>query len=356
MSTTDGASLSDSLEFSKVMSRGRKDDLALSRSPVVSENKPGESLSYSTANTRLSRRWKVIWISIVIAAILTGIVIPISFSMSSSSPGRPEQSIPYLGLYDRGMPASYDGVSEFTTVTGVRPNVLMYYSSWNEPFQESFADTATKHGAIPLVQINPYGISLSAIASGQYDGYLAGYANAVRSYRRPVILSLGHEMNGHWYPWGYTRTSPAVFVEAWRHVVSLFRGLGARNVTWMWTVNIMDKAGGIPSPGPWWPGSAYVNWVGIDGYYYNSSTTFASLFGPTIALVRELTGDPILIAETGATSAVGQPAKISDLFAGIRLYGLLGFVWFSVADYSIVSPSAVAAFHQGAAAYQGPSS
>jgi hypothetical protein len=232
----------------------------------------------------------------------------------------------------------------------------MYYSSWREPFEVSFATTAAQHGATPLVQINPYGVSLAAIASGQYDSYLSTYAEAVRSYRRPVILSFGHEMNGNWYPWANRHTSPVVFVDAWRHIVTLFRSLGARNVTWLWTVNIIDEDGGITSPIPWWPGRSYVNWVGIDGYYSSPSLTFASLFGPTITAIREMTGDPILITETAASPAVGQPAKISDLFAGIRLYGLLGFVWFSVQEWRMDSPTAIAAFRQGAKAYQGPES
>ena len=64
-------------------------------------------------------------------------------------------------------------------------------------------------------------------------------------------------------------------------------------------------------PNPWWPGSSYVTWVGIDGYYLKPSWKFAPLFGPTIGVVQELTADPILIAETGAVPASGQPAKIS---------------------------------------------
>ena len=96
------------------------------------------------------------------------------------------------------------------------------------------------------------GVSIAAIASGRYDGYLSAYAEAVRAYRHPVILSFGHEMNGTWYSWGYRHTSPAVFVAAWRHIVTLFRALGARNVTWLWTVNIVNDTqhGRIPPPGP----------------------------------------------------------------------------------------------------------
>jgi hypothetical protein len=75
--------------------------------------------------------------------------------------------------------------------------------------------------------------------------------------------------------------------------------------------------------------------------------------------VRELTSDPILIAETSATPAVGQPAKIANLFAGIHTYGILGFVWFNdVAshDYRLRGPAAIAAFRQGARTYSSPAS
>ena len=107
-------------------------------------------------------------------------------------------------------------------------------------------------------------------------------------------------MNGTWYSWGYHHVPPRVFVAAWRHVVTVFRAGGARNVTWLWTVNVIQKTVHVMSPVRWWPGRAYVNWVGIDGYYRRPSWKFAALFGPTIKAVRTLTLDPILISETGA--------------------------------------------------------
>jgi mannan endo-1,4-beta-mannosidase len=265
----------------------------------------------------------------------------------------------YIGLYQPDAPASYAGVTAFTATTGIKPRLVSYYSGWFEPFQAGFATTAARHGAVPLVQINPTGISLPAIASGQYDTYLRSYAAAVRSYRHPVILSFGHEMNGDWYSWGYRHSSPVAFVAAWRHIVTLFRAQGTRNVTWMWTVNAIHKRGSIPGPAPWWPGRSYVTWVGIDGYYYKPSDRFAPVFGPTIVAVRALTGDPILIAETSAAHTAGEPAKITDLFAGIRASRLLGLVWFDAVghrDWRISSPAAIAAFRRGANAYNRPAS
>jgi mannan endo-1,4-beta-mannosidase len=275
-------------------------------------------------------------------------------AVSATLPATPES---YLGVYLPGVPDSYASVPAFTKETGVKPDVLTYYSGWREGFHSGFAVTAAKQGAVPLVQIDPQGISLAAIASGQYDvDYLDGYAADVKTYGLPVIIGFGHEMNGSWESWGYGHTSPAEFVAAWRHIVTLFRNVGADNVTWLWTVNVIEKQAGIPSPAPWWPGSAYVTWVGIDGYYATSSMTFAGLFGPTIVAVRSLTKDPVIVAETGATSGASQPGRIADLFAGVRSFGLLGFAWFDAVgkqDWQLTAPAAAAALRNGAAAYHG---
>ncbi|HXZ72785.1 MAG TPA: glycosyl hydrolase [Streptosporangiaceae bacterium] len=266
----------------------------------------------------------------------------------------------YLGVYAANVPMSYTGVTQFTTDTGVKPDVVLYYSGWYERFRTPFATAAAAHGAVPLVQMEPRNVSLAAIAEGKYDAYLSQFAVHVKAYGHPVIMSFGHEMNGFWYPWANRHTSPATFVAAWRHIVTLFRDLGARNVTWLWTANIIDNRNNrIPSPRPWWPGGSYVNWVGIDGYYQKPSFAFAPLFGPTIANVRTFTHKPILIAETGVATVAGQPAKIADLFKGVHAYGLLGFIWFdstSVENFQIKSPAAAAAFRAGARTYKFPAS
>jgi mannan endo-1,4-beta-mannosidase len=317
---------------------------------------------------RLRRRRAVIAAAAAVAAVIAIAGVAVAARLGSHPAGRtsagasaaPRVALPhrpgaYLGVFVHGSPESYAGVTAFAAATGVRPKVVVYYSAWLETFQSGFAATAARHGAVPLVQIDPTGISLAAIASGHYDAYLRSYAAAIRAFGSRVILSFGHEMNGNWYSWGNQHVAPRLFVAAWRHIVTVFRRQGTDNVTWLWTVNIIDRKGGIPSPAPWWPGSAYVTWVGIDGYYAKPSWTFASLFGPTIKAIRALTLDPILISETSATPAAGQPAKIADLFAGIHAYGLLGFVWFDAdhaGDWRLTTAAAFAAFRRGALASQ----
>jgi glycosyl hydrolase family 26 len=267
----------------------------------------------------------------------------------------------YLGAYADGVPRSYASLQSLTDATGTRPDVALYYSGWGEPFQASFATKTADHHAVPLVQIDPGNVSLAAIAAGRYDSYLETFATAVASFGAQtghgVIIGFGHEPNGTWYSWGVRHVSAATWVAAWRHIVDVFRQQGADDVTWLWTVNIIDAPNGVPSPARWWPGRSYVTWVGIDGYYYKPSWTFPSLFGPTIKAVRSLTLDPILISETAAAPAAGQPAKIANLFAGIHSYGLLGFVWFNAdrqQDWRLKTPAAIAAFRQEAKSFKDP--
>jgi Glycosyl hydrolase family 26 len=345
-----------------------QDDAHLTLQPWPGHKKNGP-VRHRSRNPKRRRRIVTTCVAIIAAgAIAAGV----SIYNKSADPVRPIGALPvhlpttpqsYLGVYVNGVPASYNGIRAFMNATGARPDVVMYYSGWYVPFPVRFARITANNGAVPLVQMDPAGISLAGIASGRYDAYLSAYAEAVRAYSHPVIMSFGHEMNGPWYQWGYTHTSATKFVAAWRHIVTLFRVLGAMNVTWLWTVNVINNTqdGRIPPPGPWWPGSSYVNWVGIDGYYLDSSWQFDSLFGPTIAQVRALTKDPILIAETGATPEADQPAKIADMFAGIHLYGLLGFVYFDATnyqglDFGLSGPGAVAAFRKGASTFTSPTS
>jgi hypothetical protein len=306
------------------------------------------------------RSWLAVLVAVVIAVACAVAVSrfvssgshPAAHAAAASLPTNPAS---YLGVYETGPPHTYQPVADFTQAVGKQPNLVGYYSGWLEPFQTSFADTVRGHGAATIMQWDPTYASVSVVAAGGYDGYLRSYADSVRDFGQPVVIGFGHEMNAPWYSWGYGNLPPPTFVAAWRHIVTLFRGQDADNVTWLWTLQADE-----PGTGPvasWWPGAAYVTWVGIDGYYYRPSDTFASVFGTTIAQVRTFTGKPLLLSETAVGPQAGQPAKVRDLFNGMRQYGTLGLVWFDIAqddgvyhqDWHIeASPAAVTAFRRNA--------
>jgi mannan endo-1,4-beta-mannosidase len=303
--------------------------------------------------------------------LITGVTVVVAavaafFAISRShitSPGPPSLRIvlpphpeSYLGVFVNGAPPAYQPVATFAQAAGVRPNIVGYYSGWAQPFAASFAQNLHRHGAIPFVQIDPTLASVAGIARGAYDDYLSAYADSVRDFGHAVIVGFGHEMNAPTYSWGYHHVKPQTFTAAWRHIVTLFRGRGAGNITWLWTLQA-DRQGTGPVSA-WWPGARYVSWVGIDGYYYRPSDTFASVFGRTIAEIRKLTKQPVLLSETAVGPRAGQFTKINDLFRGIRKSGALGVVWFDKTQHDGLyhqdwriedNPGAAASFQLGVA-------
>jgi mannan endo-1,4-beta-mannosidase len=246
---------------------------------------------------------------------------------ATTAPSRalqPKAMLP--GAYEAGVPGSWTGLTQFASATGVQPKIALYYSSWYEGFRTSFAEQARSRGAYAFVQIQPNGVTLKSIADGKQDTYLRGYALSVRAYGQQVILSFGHEMNGNWYSWGAGHVSAKDFVAAWRHVVDVFRAEGALNVTWVWTVNSLNAAS---SPlAQWWPGAAWVNWIGIDGYYYRSTDTFNSVFGTTLAQIRKFTDDPFMISEVAVGTTSDRETQIAGMFSGAEAADAVGLIWF----------------------------
>ncbi|WP_300607237.1 glycoside hydrolase family 26 protein [Trebonia sp.] len=262
-------------------------------------------------------------------------------------------------MFEPGVPLSYTPVEKFAAATGIQPRIVLWYGGWGDPFWTEFAHEVAAHGALPLVQVNPGQATMASVAAGKYDAYLRSYADAVRKFGGPVVIGFAPEMNGTWYQWGRGHTPPSEWVAAWRHIVTLFRAQGARNVIWLWTVNAVNAAEKADLR-DWWPGASYVTWVGIDGYFYFASETFASVFGRTVAEIRSFTQDPVLISET-ATGPVAGPSKIAELFAGVKADHLVGFVWFDQAQHDGIyhqdwrledNPTALAAFRAAVKKYK----
>jgi hypothetical protein len=301
----------------------------------------------------------------LVAVVLAAAAIVLAVSRVVSHPRRspvartslPPSPASYLGVYEAGPPRDYRPVTRFSQAAGKQPNLVGYYSGWAEPFAASFAQTNRDHGAVTVVQIDPTYTSIPAIAAGAYDNYLRSFADSVRNFGHAVVIGFGHEMNGNWYSWGYGHVPASTFVAAWKHLVTLFRGQGADDVTWMSTINA-DLSYTKPVAS-WWPGGGYVTWVGIDGYYARPSDTFASVFGRTIDQVRAFTDKPVLLSETAVGPAADQFVKVGDLFRGMHQYKTLGLVWFDIAQHQGIyhqdwriedSPAAESAFRLGASA------
>ena len=225
----------------------------------------------------------VILIATVIAVVVAfGMRMQKNASLGGSAQVLAAKPDSYLGVYVPGMPTSDAGLAAFGSRTGTRPNVGLYYSGWLEPFQVTFATELAARGAVPLVQIDPAGYRPGRHHPRpvqQIPGVLR--AGGPR-FRPPGDHQLRPRDERRLVFVGQRQDLPRDFVAAWQHIVKVFRSWGAYNVTWLWTINsLAGGPGQAAGRQAWWPGASYVNWVGIDGYYYYPAESFTTLFGTT---------------------------------------------------------------------------
>jgi hypothetical protein len=226
-----------------------------------------------------------------------------------------------------------NSLSAFDQAVKHKATLRIMFLRWGTPTLPVRTLTQTAAlGAQTVIEIQPVHLNMAQIAAGSGDAWLETFAQEVAALGFPVTVSFGPEMNGQWYPWGFAHNKPADFVAAWQHIHNLLAGTTAGPaITWLWQPSAIHFS--TPSPLPWWPGSAYVDEVGLDGYYVLPNDTFNVIFANTIKLVRSLTNKPILVGETAVGATTGhQVADLKDLFNGIRAYHLMGLVWFNIAQ------------------------
>jgi hypothetical protein len=253
----------------------------------------------------------------------------------------------YFGVYtEKNKDNSAAQIKGFGTHLGVKPNIVKHYHTWDQAYPAKWASATWKAGALPQVEIEPFGVDLGTIAQGKSDAYLVKYAKDVRKLNIPVTLSFGHEFNGWWYDWGTKKTTPAKFVAAWKHIHDVFKKQGATNVIWLWSPNVVYPMPKV-SLKAYYPGNAYVDWVGLSGYYKSAAhAKFSTLFDPSIKVVRKFSKKPIILAETASPKGRRHNADIADLLTGIaKRKGVIGLIWFNLKkpgelDYRIESGGA----------------
>jgi hypothetical protein len=236
----------------------------------------------------------------------------------------------YLGVAIDGAPRSMAGVHSFARTMRAKPNVITVYEAFGDGYAAAEVRRTYAYGALPIIRWEPFDATLADIATGRYDAYVTSFAENVRSLNLPIALTFAHEMNGFWYPWGAPKNKAADFVTAWRRLHGIFRQAGATNVIWTWTPNVISGAPSVELK-PYYPGDAYVDWIGLDGYYTRTGAqTYRQLFVPTMRDIRKFTELPFLIVETGAEPGAGRARAVRDLFDSVaRDERVLGFVYFN---------------------------
>ena len=169
-------------------------------------------------------------------------------------------------------------------------------------------------GAIPLLTLGlAEGVTLTDVKEGKQDAQIRAWAKAAKQWAHPFYLVPWWEMNGDWFSWGQNPD----FIAAWRHFHDLVEAEGATNVTWTWVPNILWHDDPLSDLSPYYPGAAYVDWTGFDGYNWgrnpaqpDSWHTPAEVFDPSLARLDEFAADkPVVIVENASTEFGGDKAN-----------------------------------------------
>ena len=156
------------------------------------------------------------------------------------------------------------------------------------------------------------------IAAGAQDEYILRFARSLATFQGRVDLRYAHEMNGTWYPWSH---DPIAYRRAWRHVVGLFRSVGARNVRFVWSVNpslYLSQASWRRSVRVYWPGRRYVDAVGSTMINFGGAKRYpVRRFVPRLRALRAMYRKPVLLTEVN-TARRGRVRWLKDLRRMLR--------------------------------------
>ena len=261
-------------------------------------------------------------------------------------------------------------LQSFEATVGKGVAIWNWFQYWNRPadsendpnFNLAWMNEARAHGSIPMITWDPGDGGSSTgypnllnIIRGDMDSYITNWAQDAKAWGHPFFIRLMHEFTGSWTPYyeGVNGNSQGQFVQAWQHIVNIFKTVGANNVSWVWEPACVGDSKATLTD--YYPGSSYVNWTATD-YYSDGSTSFTQgLSGEYNAVQSVAPNKPFMLTEFGCTGS-NLASWFNGMFKQIptdfpNLKGLI--VWEDPTDSPFVgvetASGSLAAFKQGIA-------
>lgn len=212
--------------------------------------------------------------------------------------------------------------------------VQAYFDGWTD------SPSCAPAGQTTFIYWENYGYSLDSIINGTQDNNIRSFASAICP---GTTLALFHEMDGNWDSWDGTvgSNTPTKVIQAYQHIHDI---IGSK-VKYAWVVNdsdVPDRAGNRPAN--YWPGSAYVDIIGVDGFDWDGHTTFMQAIAPNYDVVKSY-GKPVWITSVGTVS--NRASWITDALAQAKANGVAGLIYYDSNDGGSfqLGSSALSAFH-----------
>jgi beta-mannanase len=250
----------------------------------------------------------------------------------SPSPATSPNNV-YLGMWTEGFwnESTYtlhpEALTSLQNRIGKKVAIAHYYRGWENLGRESIItelQTINNNGWRPMISANPYFFNqclqngnniYKTIAEGGCDKFLEKIGNNFKLFGQPVFLRFAWEMNIDAIEWSIQKTgsTPEDYVQAWRRFRDIVKSQGASNVIWVWSPNVSTGTS-IPYASLY-PGDAYVDWLGLDGYNWGTSQawsqwqSFSQIYSSSYNTIAALApSKPIMIAEVNTTDVGGSKA------------------------------------------------
>lgn len=193
--------------------------------------------------------------------------------------------------------AQRSGVEALEAKLGRKLAIDHFYRPWTTTFPTTREEWDFDNGRVPMISwAKTYA---DDIVSGLHDPLIRQRAEAVAALGRPLLIRWFWEMDGN-RNLQYSQ-SPAWYIAAWQHIVTIFRQAGATNVGWVWCPNASAFSDGTAQQ--YYPGDDWVDWTCADGYnWYRKSgdndVSFKNIFKSFYAWATTVP-KPIMIGEYG---------------------------------------------------------
>jgi len=203
-------------------------------------------------------------------------------------------------------------------------------------------------GAVPIVSWD-WNVTPASVAAGTQDASLSTVATRLAGAGYRIILRLWREQNIQnataFFTGDINDTQPqldqiaADWKAGWQYVVNYFQTNGATNVGFCWCPSEKANRNNVSGQSgrnqllATYPGDAYVDWIGADGYNragtswstptHNGWASFNEVFNyhtlgyVNPALVDEYTSKPFYVWETGCKYDPSSPSRKATWFKDI---------------------------------------
>jgi hypothetical protein len=252
----------------------------------------------------------------------------------------------YFGAFSCGATedsVTLDKLNEIKEIAGFTPAWIYFSNNWfkNIIFPEKEVKAIWKFGSVPCIRLMPRSdftankpdpvYTLQKIIDGKFDSELKKWAVSAKETNIPIMIEFGTEVNGNWFPWSgaQNENDPKKFVNAYRHIIELFRKQSAYNITWVLHV------GAYSAPNEDWnkmseyyPGDDYIDWIGVSIYgaqspneeIVNFVESFDNVYNEMCSISEN---KPLAILEFGIVDNKVEGLKanwIQSVFSSIRDY------------------------------------